>query len=292
VQAAKQHDLDHCARAATQDPPAHRPARDTIRHTPPPRRARYSSPRVVQIISPRVVQIISKILAATVLAGVAAVALVIAAAPAAQLIYTEHTANDATITLPDAVQNELFKIGVAHQSIAVTRVDPIGDVSTSYIGLTPRTGNSSPNPVLTARGRGELASKISTIEKVINSSPADVGATGGRALYAGLTKIDFTGGPVTIISSGLNLANPDNFRSLQWSAPPRELVAEMKKADALPALQGPVTFVLVPAAGAQPQLGQAQKDHLKAVWTSLLTAAGATSVQFIDATATTASSGA
>jgi len=83
----------------------------------------------------------------------------------------------------------------------------------------------------------------------------------------------------------------NNFRSLQWSVPPRELVAEMKKADALPALHGPVTFVLVPAAGAQPQLEQAQKDYLKAVWTFLLTAAGATSVKFIDATGTTASSG-
>ena len=66
----------------------------------------------------------------------------------------------------------------------------------------------------------------------------------------------------------------------------------MKKANALPALHGPVTFVLVPTAGPQPQLGQAQKDYLKAVWTALLKAGGATSVTFIDAPGTTPSSAA
>ena len=112
------------------------------------------------------------------------------------------------------------------------------------------------------------------------------------ALYAGLTRTDFTGAPVTIISTGLDLANPDNFRSLQWSVPVQEVVADVKKAGALPALHGPVTFVLVPTAGPQPQLEQAQKDYLETVWRALLKAAGATSVTFIDATATTASSAA
>jgi hypothetical protein len=98
---------------------------------------------------------------------------------------------------------------------------------------------------------------------------------------------------VTIISTGLDLTNPDNFRALQWSVTPEEVVAAVKKAGAEPALHhGPVTFVLVPTAGSQPQLGQAQKRYLKAVWTALLKAAGATSVTFIDATATTASSAA
>ena len=55
-------------------------------------------------------------------------------------------------------------------------------------------------------------------------------------------------------------------------------------------MDGPVTFVLVPTAGPQPRLGQTQKDYLKAVWTALLKAAGATSVTFIDATGITASS--
>jgi len=70
------------------------------------------------------------------------------------------------------------------------------------------------------------------------------------------------------------------------------VVANVKKAGALPALHGPVTFVLVPTADPQPQLEQAQKDYLKTVWTALLTAAGATSVTFIDAVGTAANSAA
>jgi hypothetical protein len=66
----------------------------------------------------------------------------------------------------------------------------------------------------------------------------------------------------------------------------------VEKAGALPALHGPVTFVLVPTAGPQQQLAQAQKNYVEAIWAALLKAAGATSVTFIDATATAASSAA
>ncbi len=66
----------------------------------------------------------------------------------------------------------------------------------------------------------------------------------------------------------------------------------VKRAGALPTLHGPVMFVIVPTAGPQLQLGPAQKNYRNAVWTALLTAAGATSVTFIDANGTTASPGA
>jgi hypothetical protein len=214
-----------------------------------------------------------------------------AGAVAGQFIYTARTANDAAITLPAVVQDNLRQAGLAHQSIELTRVDYTGNVSMSYIDMTPRTGSSSRDPALKVAGRAVpvIDAKISRIETAVNS-PAAGG--GGRALYAGLTRTDFTGAPVTIISSGIDLADPDDFRSLKWTVPQEEVVADVRKAGALPALHGPVTFVLVPTADPQPQLGQAQKDYLKAVWTALLTAAGATSVTFIDATGTTASSAA
>ena len=71
------------------------------------------------------------------------------------------------ITLPGAVQNELLQIGLAHQSIALTRVDSAGNVSTSVIDMTPRTGNSSTDPVLkvTSRAIPVINAKISAIEK-------------------------------------------------------------------------------------------------------------------------------
>lgn len=209
-----------------------------------------------------------------------------------QFIYTARTANDAAITLPNVVQENLAKTGLAHQSVELFRVGYTGDVSRSYIDMTPRTGNSSTDAPLRVPGREvpAIGKKISGIETTINSPAVTTG--GGRALFAGLTRASFTGVPVTIISSGLDLANPDNFRILSWSVPPAEVVADVKKAGALPALHGPVTFVLVPTASPQQQLEQAQKVYLKDIWTALLTAAGATSVTFIDADTTTASSAA
>jgi len=158
--------------------------------------------------------------------------------------------------------------------------------------MTPRTGNSSQDPALKVAGRAVpvINAKISGIDADVNDPAGTAG--GGRALYTGLTKTDFTSAPVTIISSGLDLANPDNFRSLNWTVTPSAVVTEVKQAGDLPALHGPVTFVLVPTAGRQPQLNQTQKNYLKEVWTALLKAAGATSVTFIDAASTTASSAA
>jgi len=208
-----------------------------------------------------------------------------------QVVYTARTANDAAITLPGAVENTLLQAGLAHQTIELTRVGYTGEVSTSYIDMTPRTSNSSTAPALKVHDRAVSAvdAKISGIQADVNSGAT---APGGRALFAGLIRITFTDAPVTIISSGLDLSNPDNFRTLDWSVPPAILVAEIKKAGDLPALHGPVVFVLVPTADQQQQLGQAQKDYVEAVWTALLKAAGATSVTFIDATGTTANSAA
>jgi hypothetical protein len=164
-------------------------------------------------------------------------------------------------------------------------------VSTSYLDLTPRTGNSSHDPILKVPGRADSAieAKISGIETAVNA-PAD--GTGGRALFLGLTRIDFTSAPIVIVSSGIDLANPDDFRSLKWSVPAAQVVAQVRKAGDLPSLHSRVTFVLVPTAGSQPQLGQAQRHYLKEVWTALLKAAGAVSVKFIDAYSTKDAAGA
>ncbi len=209
-----------------------------------------------------------------------------------QIIYTARTANDAAITLPGAVQQNLLQAGLNHQSIKLVQVGYTSDVSVSYIDMTPRAGNSTTDPPLRVSGRAVPAidAKISGIQTAVNSPPGT--ADGGRVLFAGLAKITFTDAPVTIISSGLDLANPDNFRTLNWSVSPTAVVANVKKTWDLPALHGPVTFVLVPTAGAQQQLGQTQKDYIKATWTALLKASGATSVTFIDATGITASSAA
>jgi OmpA-OmpF porin, OOP family len=212
---------------------------------------------------------------------------------AGQVVYTVRTANDAAITLPAAVRQSLLQTGLAHQSIELTQVGYTGEVSASDIDMTPRTGDAGTDPPLRVHGRAVAAidAKISGVQSAVNA-PAGPAAAGGRALYAGLTRMNFTGAPVTIISSGLDLANPDNFRALDWSVPPAAVVADVRQAGARPALHGPVTFVLVPTTGPQQQLGQAQKDYVTAIWTALLKAAGATSVTFVDATGIPAGSAA
>src|SRR5437660_1349402 len=113
-------------------------------------------------------------------------------------------------------------------------------------------GGQRPAGLVPAAGRPGRVSAGARWRSPRPPSPATEAVSGGRALYDGLTKIGFSGEPVTIVSSGLDLANPDDFRSLKWSVPAGELVAELTKAGDLPALHGPVTFVLVPTTGRQP----------------------------------------
>jgi hypothetical protein len=218
--------------------------------------------------------------------GAADVATGPAGTVADQIVYTARTDNDAAITLPSTIQAGLVKVGQAHQSVELDQVGASGNVMESVIDLTPRTGNSSQDPLLKVPGRAFAAieAKVADIQAAVNSPVA----AGGRALYIGLTKTRFSGVPVVIVSSGLDLSNPDDFRTLNWSVPPADVVAQVKKFGDLPALRGPVTFLLVPTAGSQPQLGQAQLDYLETVWTALLKAAGATSVTFIYADSATA----
>ena len=206
---------------------------------------------------------------------------------AVQVVYTARTANDAAIVLPAAVQQSLYQAGLAHQAVELDQVGYTGDVSASYVDMTPRTGPSSTDPPLRIHSRAVSAidAKITDIQADVNSPAA---GPGGRALFAGLLRTTFTQAPLIIVSSGLDLANPDNFRKLDWSVPASVVVADVKNAGDLPALHGPVTFVLVPTTGAQQQLGQAQKNYIQTIWSALLKAAGATSVTFIDATQTTA----
>ena len=142
---------------------------------------------------------------------------------AAQLIYTAPTGNDARVSFPAAVKNLLLQIGLTGKSVALTRIGYNGNASTSDINMTPLAGNS----VLRVKSRAipVIDAKISAIEQRMNTPMAATG--GGQALYVGLTRADFTRAPVTIISSGLDLANPDNFRSLNWSVPPQDVVANV-----------------------------------------------------------------
>ncbi len=205
-----------------------------------------------------------------------------------QLIYTAPTANDAAVQLPLAVKSDLRTVGLSHGVMALTRVESNGEVATSMVDLTPRAGGADGHVLKVAeRASAAIDATIAEIEAQINGTPA---SSGGRALYSGMTRITFAGVPVTLVSTGLDLSDPDDFRKLNWTIPPEQLVHSLQDGGIQPALNGPVTFAIVPTVGAQPQLGRAQKDYRQSVWTAVLTAAGATSVRFLDAPGSVAAS--
>jgi hypothetical protein len=201
------------------------------------------------------------------------------------IVYTAPTGNASGLSLPSSVKADLQKIGLAHEKVAITRIEGDGSSSTTIVDLTARTGDSPSDPPITVDTRAlpKINDKIAGIETSLNT-PA---TNGSQSLYTGLTRTDFTSVPTIIISTGLDLAAPVDFRSLAWSVPAAEIVDRVKKAGIQPALHGPVTFVTVPTAGSQPQLGQAEKDYRNNTWRDLLLAAGATSVSFIDPDSTT-----
>lgn len=203
---------------------------------------------------------------------------------ARHIVYTAPTGNASSISLPAEVKADLQKVGLSHQKVALTRIDGDGSSSTSVIDLTARTGDSPSDPPITVDTRAipKIDAKITGIESSLNT-PATVGS---QSLYTGMTRTDFTDVPTIVVSTGIDLAAPVDFRNLGWSVPASEIVDLVKKAGVQPALHGPVTFITVPTTGAQPQLGQAEKGYRNNTWRELFTAAGATSVRFIDAITT------
>jgi hypothetical protein len=199
-----------------------------------------------------------------------------------QILYTAGTANDARFWLPESVKADQREVGLQQGKTALTRIDSTGEPETSIIDLTGRDTNGRVLKVAD-RSLAAIDTKIGALESLIRNSKA---STGGHALFTGLTKARFSHVPVTIVSSGLDLSAPVDFRSLNWNVDPARVVAAVKQAGELPDLAGaPVTFVVVPSTGAQDQLRQAQRDYRNKMWTALLTASGASSVTFIEAEA-------
>jgi hypothetical protein len=275
-------------------PGIRRPRAGLRRHATPTRRAGPGSrhrPRRRSGAAPRVPP--RKILLAVALLVAAGLASFLWAqesttAVARQFVYTAPTANDVALSLPDTVKADLREIGLRHERIAWTRVESTSAINTTVIDMTPRAGNSPNSPVLKVHDRAIQAidTRISGLEAGMNAAKA---STGDHALFAGLTKISFGDAPVTIISSGLDLVAPVDFRALNWTVPSKEIVTNVKEAGELPNLhEAEVTFVVAPTAGTQDQLREAQKTYRNDVWTALLTSSNAASVTFVDATGTDA----
>ena len=208
---------------------------------------------------------------------------------ALRIVFNAKTAEDAEASLPEELRARLRETGLSHGSIALTRVEGTGEVVTKVIDMTARVDDKPDSPALIPeRALPAINARIASIEQTINASKA---TSGDRSLFNGLTRVDFTGVPVYIISSGLDLEDPLSFPKLNWSTPPQQVVDNIKTAGELPQLHGPVTFIVTPTAGSQEQLRAKHADYRNEVWRSTLTASGATSVTFVEAVQTGPASG-
>lgn len=200
---------------------------------------------------------------------------------ALRIVYTAQTAEDAPSQLPEPLKATLRQVGLDQGSIALTRVDGDGGVTSSTIDLTARIDDKPNSPALIPeRALPVIDQKIADLETAINAGKA---TTGGRALFTGLTRISFTGVPTYLLSSGLDLSDPLSFPKLNWTTSVPKIVANVKDAGELPRIQGPVVFVITPTSGAQEQVRAKHAVYRNEVWRSTLMEAGATSVTFIDA---------
>ncbi|QHF22870.1 hypothetical protein GTU73_01850 [Rathayibacter sp. VKM Ac-2804] len=227
------------------------------------------------------------VITAAVLAGVGILTGVFEPTPsvpiAHNIIYTAPISTDAEIELPSEVIELLHEDGLAGAGVAVSRVDSDGTVDVEVVDMTPRVDDSKDSAILNIPERAAEAidKKIDTIEKSINN-PA---SGGDRALFSGLTKLKLADAPTIIVSSGLDLADPVSFPSLAWTVPVEDVVANVKDSGERLNVSDDVTFVVVPSAGAQPQLRDLQSTYRNDVWTGVLQGGGASSVRFIDAVA-------
>ena len=200
-----------------------------------------------------------------------------------QLLSTRPASQDGAVVFPESMTTQLTEIGKVHGKVVLHYFDGDGTAGGQVVDLTPRVDDKPNGEVLRIDSRinTAIAKKMAQIQDMINT-PATVG---GRSLYRGLLHTTIPAdADVWITSSGIDTADPLDFRDLAWDTAPARVVSELRESGELPRLPGArVLFLLLPLAGEQPQLRLAQQDYLKAVWTAILKAAGATSVEFIEA---------
>lgn len=197
------------------------------------------------------------------------------------LVYSAGTSTEAAISIPDSVKESLRGVGLKGGAVSLTRVEADGSVTHNLRDLTPRVDDKPDSPVLKVPERALAAvnEKLAELEEEMNSVEA---SEGNRSLFLGLSKMTFEG-DVYVFSSGLDLNDPVDFRKLAFDVPPEQVVERLVEAGELPDLTGvDITFVIIPTAGVQEQLRRPQRDYVEEVWAALFTAAGASSVEFID----------
>lgn len=198
----------------------------------------------------------------------------------AVLVYTAPSSTEGGVHLPSTVRDDLRTLGRDQKSVTLVRVEADGAISQTSIDLTPRAGGH----VLKVEERADQAinTTLDGMEATMGTPTGD-GAT-SRALYTGLLRASIPDGVPLYLLSSLDLTDPLDFRKLAFGVAPERIVEVLTEAGQVPDIAGsPVTFVLLPAAGEQPRMRNAEKTYTKNVWREvLMRGAGASDVVFLE----------
>jgi outer membrane protein OmpA-like peptidoglycan-associated protein len=159
----------------------------------------------------------------------------------------------------------------------VLGVDGSGRTQLRDMDLTPRRGHRPDSPEEKSKSRRAAAAKANVDQS--NRLVADIVATTpGHALLAGLQaagRLPTT--TIVVCSSGIDTNDPVDLRALGFDSAPGQLVAFLRKANALPDLSGrEVYLALAPASGPQSRLTEPISRDLTKLWTAIIEGSGGT----------------
>ena len=189
------------------------------------------------------------------------------------VVSTAVSSNEAQVAVPQPVAASWTSLGENGSGLEWVTVGGDGTTKTAEVDLA-----------------ADPAAGATTVTDKIN---ADAATADGRSVLAGLDAVASPAKtPVWVFSPLLDTEEPVDFRELAFDESPTSVIKAVKKADALPDLEGrEVTFVVTPVAGEQTKLSKLQIGYQRAIWDGLAQAAGAKKVTFYDGTGTTPAAG-
>ena len=202
-----------------------------------------------------------------------------------QLLVEAPTTTTSPIELPTGVTSELKRLGsVDHAAVQIIRIDGAGKPQSSTIDMTPRISGEIARTE--PRASQLLDAKVQRVQAAVEQ-PA---TKPGGSVYAAISQSGVIDPsiPLTIVTSGLENANPISFGTLGWRVKPTAVKTAVENSPVRPLpLPAKTTVVFAPVAGAQRPISAPQVQYRQAVWQQVLAVAGVPNPIFLTARAAT-----
>jgi outer membrane protein OmpA-like peptidoglycan-associated protein len=197
------------------------------------------------------------------------------------LLVVTGTQNEMRPVLPPAVRDLLMnnaeRAGEDPPLATVLSVDGDGGTRTQGVDLTPRRGHQPDSPQEESGIRRAAAARAN-VDLVDHDVTGVVATQPGHALLAGLQAAGrLPGRTIVVCSSGIDTDDPIDLRAFGFDSSPAQLVAYLRRADALPDLHGrEIYLALTPPSGRQARLTEPINRDLTRLWTEIIEASGGT----------------